>query len=464
MTAHRLSSQGSSDTGELEARVSELEKQLVGKMEETYQLKQQLSDSDVILKEEKERVVRVQGKLEEDTQIVSKLRKEVRSGKETERRMHKELKELRDTFDKLQKELKGEKELVSRMQTELMDKVAFADSLQQQLLKKDNMCSGLHDQLMGQRDRHAAELQHHQQQFREEQVKYQQLSARIEMAISQLRGEEVVPQSVEMWELSREDIHVSQSILGTGGWGYVAKGTFRGQRVAVKCLHRGILSAQNAGRVRREIGIMAQVRHPNLLLLIGAVLTNEGEGPLIVTELLDRSLRSAYEQGVLEEKSKLPILRDVASALTYLHAQRTPIIHRDVSSGNVLLEQTRSDIQWKAKLSDFGSANLSHLANTPAEGSPVYSAPEVSTETRAKQTVKIDVYSFGVLLCEVFLCRFPPDRDEFHGMLKDLRRLQKATSIFPVARDCTNHAHQVRPHIKEVLEKIDQIIESKIVT
>jgi len=116
---------------------------------------------------------------------------------------------------------------------------------------------------------------------------------------------------------------------------------------------------------------MSQVRHPNFLLLIGAVLTVEGTGPLIVTELLDRSLCSAYEERLLEERSKLPVLHDVSSALTYLHSHRTPIIHRDVNSANVLLEHSSPEVVWKAKLSDFGSANLSHLATTPAGGGTV---------------------------------------------------------------------------------------------
>jgi serine/threonine protein kinase len=130
------------------------------------------------------------------------------------------------------------------------------------------------------------------------------------------------------------------------------------------------------------------------------------------------------------------------------------ILHRDVSSANVLLQAVRNDM-WLAKLSDFGSANLSHLASTPFEGAAVYSAPEVSTEDRSRQTAKIDVYSFGVLVCEVCLCRFPPERAQFPSMLSDMRHT--APNLFPVSRDCTSHAHQDRPTMREVLQRIDQI-------
>ena len=381
--------------------------------------------------------------------------------------------ELQDRVSQLERELRQKTQQLSRseerqriLQGEVRENEGRVAILQGEVREKEVALSGLHDQLTGQNERHVTELRQVRQeaeqnlrQFREEQVQRQQLMARIDTAMANLRGEAVSPQALELWELQREEVHISQTILGTGGWGYVARGTFRGQTVAVKCLHRGILSPQNEGRVRREISIMSQVRHPNLLLLIGAVLTVEGAGPLIVTELLDRSLRSAYEGGMLEERSKVPVLRDVASALTYLHSHHhTPIIHRDVSSANVLLEYTRPDIQWKAKLSDFGSANLSHLATTPAEGAAVYSAPEVSTDNRSRQTVKIDVYSFGVLMCEVCLCQFPPERRHFPSMLSDVRRT--APNMFPLARDCTSHAYQERPGMREVLQRIDQLTEN----
>ena len=353
----------------------------------------------------------------------------------------------------LQGEVREKEDRVAILQGEVREKEGRVAILQGEVREKDAALSR-------QNEHHLTELrqvrQEAEQNLQEERMQRQQLMARIDTAVAQLRGEAMSPQALELWELPREEVHISNTILGTGGWGYVARGTFQGQTVAVKCLHRGILSPQNEGRVRREISIMSQVRHPNLLLLIGAVLTVEGAGPLIVTELLDRSLRSAYEGGMLEERSKVPVLRDVASALAYLHSHHhTPIIHRDVSSANVLLEYTRPDIQWKAKLSDFGSANLSHLATTPAEGAAVYAAPEVSTDNRSRQTVKIDVYSFGVLMCEVCLCRFPPERRHFPSMLSDVRRT--APNMFPLARDCTSHTHQDRPGMREVLQRIDQL-------
>ena len=198
-------------------------------------------------------------------------------------------------------------------------------------------------------------------------------------------------------------------ILGTGAWGVVVEGTFRGQRVAVKCLHDMIHEPEHIEVIRKEIGIMAQIRHPNLVMLIAAVIDTEND-PLVVTELLDISLRKAYERNLLEGSSKLNIFRDIASALNYLHLHHHgEIIHRDVSSANVLLE-AKPNNQWKAKLSDFGSAKLAMEARTTGPGAPVYAAPEVRQEIGIRQTAKVDVYSYGILVCEVTMGQFPMEK------------------------------------------------------
>ena len=106
----------------------------------------------------------------------------------------------------------------------------------------------------------------------------------------------------EFWEVPRGDVTLNmQRILGTGGWGYVVEGKFRGQTVAVKCLHGLIREPAFTAVIRREIGIMTQLRHPNLVLLIAAVI--DEENPLIITELLELSLRTAYERNRLDAGS-----------------------------------------------------------------------------------------------------------------------------------------------------------------
>ena len=265
-------------------------------------------------------------------------------------------------------------------------------------------------------------------------------------------------QEVEFWQVSPEEVTIREDqILGRGAWGYVAKGTFRGTFVAVKRVYPEILQLTTLERIRREIRTMAQIRHPNLVLFIAAVL-NEQTGPMIVTELLDTSLRSAYQANRIGA-NKRKVLRDVSSALVYLHGQREPIIHRDVSSANVLLVSQPKD-SWLAKLSDFGSANLARYATTPGEGAILYTAPEAyphpptSPTPRPPQTTKIDVYSFGVVACEVVTGVFP-ESDKLRDLLGSVGRVWP--QIHPLITSCVSHSPQDRPTMDTVLSRIKQL-------
>ena len=245
--------------------------------------------------------------------------------------------------------------------------------------------------------------------------------------------------------------------LGRGGWGYVVKGTFRRKTVAVKCIYSDIASEENLERVYREINTMAVLRHPNLVLFIAAVLDNP-EGPLIVTELLDTDLLSAYEKKSLTDKNKLSILLDVALALNYLHTLPEPIIHRDVSSKNVLLERAT----WKAKLSDFGSARLAVLAKTGGEGCFMYAAPEMfqfSLEpgSVSNQTVKMDSFSFGLLVCEVINGEMPKmshSSDHKKQLIDKLGQSKKWKNLHAIVIECVKANPHQRPSMEYIIEKL----------
>ena len=198
---------------------------------------------------------------------------------------------------------------------------------------------------------------------------------------------------------------------------------------------------------------MAQIRHPNMVMLIAAVFDAKND-PLIVTELLDISLRKAYEEDFLQDSSKLSIFRDIASALNYLHLhQQGEIIHRDVSSANVLLE-AKPNNQWKAKLSDFGSAKLAIEAKTTGPGAPAYTAPEVRKEMGIRQTGKLDVYSYGVVLCEVIVGQFPME-----GSLPSMMQVVRSKWPFMhrLVTSCTQEHPNRRPTMSHVLGEFDKL-------
>ena len=139
------------------------------------------------------------------------------------------------------------------------------------------------------------------------------------------------------WEVRREEIMLTDEELGRGGWAVVRVATFRATRVAAKCIHEQIVSNYNRLLFIREMNMAARVRHPNLLQFIGATLSGE---MIILTELMPTSVRQELEnEHTFSPNQITSISLDVARALNYLHLMLpTPIIHRDISSANVLLE------------------------------------------------------------------------------------------------------------------------------
>ena len=157
------------------------------------------------------------------------------------------------------------------------------------------------------------------------------------------------------WVVSRDEVQITDRCLGVGGWGKVSLGTFRGCKVAVKEIHELILSPYNRRLFEREINIASKCRHPCLLQFIGA--TNDDGIPLFITELLETSLRALLEERQLADTEISIISLDVSFALNYLHNMKpSPILHRDVSSANVLL--WRQGDQWRGKVSDYGTCLL----------------------------------------------------------------------------------------------------------
>ena len=202
-----------------------------------------------------------------------------------------------------------------------------------------------------------------------------------QQTISELRRQETCD-----WVIARDEIQIKEKCLGKGGWGSVNEGTYCGCVVAVKQIHELILSPHNRRLFEREMNIASRCRHPCLLQFIGA--TNDEGSPLFVTELMETSLRALLEQRVLSEAEICVISLDVARALNYLHQRRpSPILHRDVSSANVLL--WRQGDQWRGKVSDYGTAKFVQQTMTVAPGALIYSSPEAIS---SNQTAMVSVY------------------------------------------------------------------------
>lgn len=197
--------------------------------------------------------------------------------------------------------------------------------------------------------------------------------------------------------------------IGSGNFGDIYLGVYRRTEVAIKKLRmdaRGT-QAKLLADLMQECLIFSKLRHPNLTLFIG--ICTHPATPAIVTEymrggsLWDIIHPRHSNSGVVSIawEKRIKIMKDVAKGVAFLHGCTPPIIHRDLKSHNVLLDE-----HWNCKLCDFGLARLKSLNSDMSRvGTPQWMAPEVLREE--KYTEKADVYSFGVLVWELVTLRAP---------------------------------------------------------
>ncbi|XP_022882536.1 probable LRR receptor-like serine/threonine-protein kinase At3g47570 isoform X3 [Olea europaea var. sylvestris] len=220
---------------------------------------------------------------------------------------------------------------------------------------------------------------------------------------------------VSYYELLRATEGYSEShLLGTGSLGSVYRGTLNnGRDVAVKVFN---LQQQNAFKsFEVECEVLRNLRHRNLCKVISTC-SNPDFKALVLEYMSNGSLEKWLysNDNVLDILQRINIMIDVAYALEYLHyGYSTPIVHCDLKPSNVLLDEN-----MVAYLSDFGIAKLlgegESNANTTTLGTLGYIAPEYGLE--GSVSIKCDVYSYGIMLMEVFT-RMKPNDEKYSGDL-----------------------------------------------
>ncbi|KAL5740998.1 hypothetical protein ACOSP7_029870 [Xanthoceras sorbifolium] len=210
---------------------------------------------------------------------------------------------------------------------------------------------------------------------------------------------------VEDLDIPWSDLVLKERI-GAGSFGTVHRADWHGSDVAVKILMEQDVHAERFKEFLREVAIMKRLRHPNIVLFMGAV-THPPNLSIVTEYLLRGSLyRLLHKPGareVLDERRRLNMAYDVAKGMNYLHRRNPPIVHRDLKSPNLLVDK-----KYTVKVCDFGLSRLkanTFLSSKSAAGTPEWMAPEVLRDEPSNE--KSDVYSFGVILWELATLQQP---------------------------------------------------------
>ena len=165
---------------------------------------------------------------------------------------------------------------------------------------------------------------------------------------------------VQQYLFCYQSFHIDKSqLLGHGSYGAVYKAKCDQLPCAAKVLHPTILDPADPGastimnKFRQECAFLESIRHPNIVQYLGMNMDPESRLPVMLMELLDESLTKMLEcsQNSLAYYVQVDICHDIALAVAYLHSK--DIIHRDLSSNNVLIIAGR-----RAKVTDFGMSKL----------------------------------------------------------------------------------------------------------
>ncbi|KAG0493006.1 hypothetical protein HPP92_006089 [Vanilla planifolia] len=273
--------------------------------------------------------------------------------------------------------------------------------------------------------------------------------------------------------------------VGDGGFGTVYRGKLRdGRAVAVKRLYEN--NFKRAEHFANEIVILSRLRHQNLVSLYGCTSVRSRELVLVYEfvpngTVADHLHGSRAGEGRLTWPVRLSIAVETATALSYLHAIDPPIIHRDVKTGNILL-----DAGFHVKVADFGISRLfppdgaTHISTAP-QGTPGYLDPEY--HQCYQLTDRSDVYSFGVVLAELISSKpavdLERDRQEINLSTMAMNRIQNGNMdelldpklgfdtdtetrvtmrlVAELAFRCLQSDRDMRPAIKEVLDVLTEI-------
>ena len=278
--------------------------------------------------------------------------------------------------------------------------------------------------------------------------------------------------------------------LGTGSYGAVCKAKCDDLLCAAKIIHPTLLDPTALQQVapqrehrlpirrfEQECEFMSAIRHPNIVQYLGMFRDTDTGLPVLLMELMDDSLTHFLESSIqpIPYHIQVNICHDISLALSFLHSNK--IVHRDLSSNNVLL---RGNIV--AKVTDFGMARLGDInpqatrfTSTMCPGTDVYMPPE-AVQDKPVYTEKIDCFSFGVIIVQMLTRQFPKPGDRLQEVefnhpglpagtvcvrVPEVNRRQNHISeippnhfLLPIALHCLKDKDNERPSAHQLCERV----------
>ena len=273
-------------------------------------------------------------------------------------------------------------------------------------------------------------------------------------------------------------VRVTDRELGHGSYATVLELEYMGLKCAGKKIHDILLSQGDASytvhRFEEECRLLSQVRHPNIVQFLGVHFQQGVRVPILVMEFLPTNLTSCIEQyGILPKEISYSILHDVALGLCYLHSQTPSIIHRDLSSNNVLLTPNMT-----AKISDLGVARILNLTPlqisrmTQTPGTPAYMPPEVMI-ANPKYDAGVDEFSYGIMMIHIFSGRWPEPQvgqicTDPDGRLIPVTEAQRREvflqaigndhPLMDLILKCIHNHPPARAHASEIVEQLAEMV------
>lgn len=263
-----------------------------------------------------------------------------------------------------------------------------------------------------------------------------------------------------------------KEIIAKTPYGEVILGEYHSTSVVVKRLALACLTADGFADFKAKVELLASLRHPNIVLFIGATFDNLSNVGLVLEYLERGDVLSLLRSPIALTWSDplLKIATDVAQGAAYLHNCDPPLVHRDLKSSNLLCTPT-----YSCKISDFGESKRQSMPGrlfSTIVGTPYWLAPEILREE--KYDTQVDCYSFGVILIELETRRDPYYDLKNNSTIDIMLRVARGELRPTIPRDCKPCRRELilrcldndparRPKMTEILYALQHEVRQELV-